>query len=184
MFRFRLLALLTAFAALAGGTALLPAADDLPDPTGRPEKFKAGAKAACAIYYEDGGWHMRMTSGGGGKKKKAIISGSARVKGDSIRGDFQGLDKAEKAKDADWISIHKDKLGFDFQFGLHGKVDAVNFKVGPKAETVTFQVMVNGDDDPKAVLIGKGGKHPEKGGKLVFAAAPGGSAPAKSPGKP
>jgi hypothetical protein len=167
-----------AFSALMIGMAPL-VADDLPDPAGRPEKFKAGMKAACAIYYEDGAWHMRMTAGGAKKKKKAVISGSARVKGDWIRGDFQGLDKAEKAKDADWIVIHKDKLGFDFQFGLHGKVDAVNFKVGPKAETVTFQVMVDGDDNPKAVLIGKAGAHPEKGGKLVFPAAPGGTSSSK-----
>jgi hypothetical protein len=38
----------------------------------------------------------------------------------------------------------------------------VDFKVGPSATSITFDIKLKGDDDPKKILIGTGNLHPEK----------------------
>ena len=129
------------------------------DPAGRPAKFEAGKKKAIAVYHDDGAWHIRVTSPKGGRTQ---FKGAVKVTGDKLSGNFQGLEKAKQAKDADWIKPDLDGRGFVFQFAVFGKVDAVKFKVGPKAESVSFSIQVDGDDDPKVVFIGSKGVHPEK----------------------
>jgi hypothetical protein len=38
----------------------------------------------------------------------------------------------------------------------------VNFKVGKNARSVTFKVLVGGDDDPTKILIGGNNAQPDK----------------------
>lgn len=129
------------------------------NPDGRPN-FELGKTELYAIWCENGVWTLRTTS-----KKDAgrvVFSGNVRVTGDKLFGDFRALEKAKNAKDADWVVNHPDGKGFDFRFATFGGTDGVTFKVGPKAESLTFKLLVNGDDDPKKVLIGKKGVHPKK----------------------
>jgi hypothetical protein len=145
--------------------AALALADDL-DPVGRPKQFEKGKQNAFAVWEEDGTWNLRTSAKAGekGKMKRMEYTGRVKVNGDKlIAGDLQGLEKKAKAKDADWIEMHADGKGFDFQFAtFSSNTDGVTFKVGPKAESVTFKLLTAGDNDPKRILIGKNGVHPEK----------------------
>lgn len=147
-----ILTLAPSFPALASG--------DEPNPVGRPKKFTQGKRAMYGVWNDDGIWRLRMT---GKKDVKVIFTGVIRAQGDRLIGEWQGLEKADKAKNADWIFPHTDGKGFDFRFVVFGKTDGVNFKVGPKAESVMFKLLVDGDDDPKKILIGTEGKYPDKG---------------------
>jgi hypothetical protein len=140
------------------------AADESPDPIGRPDGFKDGKRKMAAIWFEDGKWNLRMTSrdNPGKKDERVIFKGSVRVEGDRLIREFQALDTAKKAKDADWYLPHKDGKGFDFQFATFGKTDGVNFKVGKEATSITFRLRIDGNDDPKQILIGKKNQNPEK----------------------
>lgn len=154
---------LSLLACLALVGALGSAADDAINPIGRPEQFKQGRRTVYAIWFDDGVWNLQVTSPDSGKKAgRKIFSGRVEVDGDFLIGEFQGLDKAKKAKDTDWIVPHPDRKGFDFQFATFGKTDGVNFKVGPKSRTITFNLLVGGDDDPDKILIGAKGARPDK----------------------
>lgn len=140
----------------------LLAADKQIDPHGRPENFDQGKRRMYGVWLEEGTWHLRVTSKNLGKNtKRRIFNGKVEVTGDRLTGAFQGLEKAEKAKDADYIKVHRDGMGFEFQFATFGKSDGVTFKVGKKAETITFHLLSDGDDDPEIILIGAKGAHPE-----------------------
>ena len=149
--------------------AALVVAADL-DPIGRPKQFEKGKSTSFAVWEEDGVWQLRTSVKDPAKAKKmerVQFSGRVKVNGDKIvSGEYQGLEKKPKGKekDADWLEMHPDGKGFDFQFSTtNTNTDGLNFKVGPKAESVTFKLLVAGDDDPKRVLVGKKGVHPEKG---------------------
>jgi len=139
----------------------LLAADKAIDPHGRPENFDQGKRRMYGVWLDEGVWHLRMTSKNVKGAKRRIFNGKVEVAGDRLTGEFQGLEKAEKAKDADYIKVDRDGMGFEFQFATFGKSDGVTFKVGKKAETVTFHLLSDGDDDPDIVLIGAKGAHPE-----------------------
>src|SRR5687768_7967856 len=97
--------------------AALVVAADL-DPAGRPKQFEKGKQNAFAVWEEDGVWNLRTSakSGEKGKMKRVEFTGRVKVNGDKlIAGDLQGLEKKAKAKDADWIEVHPDGKGFDFQ---------------------------------------------------------------------
>lgn len=138
----------------AGGAR---AADDGPNAESRPEQFKQGMKACYAVWREEGVWHLRATS-----KAEKRFTGTVRCDLDRIVGRFDGLENAKKPKNDDWVSAHADGKGFDFQFVTGGAVDSLEFKVGPKAESVSFDLLVGGDDDPEKILIGAKGRHPAK----------------------
>lgn len=136
------------------------------NPTGRPKAFEKGKHTTVAVWEDDGVWHIRTSvkPGPNGKDQRVQFTGLVTIKGDTvINGEFQGLEKKAKAQEADWVILHKDKRGFDFQFSTTtNNVDGVNFKLGPKAESVTFRITVAGDDDPKRIIIGTKGVHPPK----------------------
>jgi hypothetical protein len=138
----------------------LALADGTPNPIGRPPGFKQGKKDIYGVWYEDGQWHLRMTSRDG--KGRTVFTGMVKVDGDRMMGDFSALEKAKKAKNADWVVFHPDRRGFDFRFANRGATDGVAFKVGPKARTVTFKLELGDDDDPRRILIGGNNAHPDR----------------------
>ncbi|MBN9122556.1 MAG: hypothetical protein J0I06_25985 [Planctomycetes bacterium] len=146
--------------------AVVVAADHALDPVGRPKPFEKGKHTTFALWEDEGVWHLRTSvkAPGKGKMQKIVFTGRVAVKGDKlIAGEFQGLEKKAKAKDADWIEMHADGKGFDFQFStFSNNTDGVNFKTGSKAESVSFKLLTSGDDDPKRIMIGAKGVHPQK----------------------
>jgi hypothetical protein len=145
-------------APVCGQTSSSPGTTPAPDPAGRPKQFEAGKGAMVAVWYDDH-WHFALTTSK--KSKGDLFTGSVRADKGLIVGTF---DKLEKRKDGkvDWIFPHKDGGGFDFRFTNFGFVDKTEFKAGPGASTITFNVQVNGQLAPQLVFIGKAGKHPEK----------------------
>lgn len=125
---------------------------------GRPEDFKQGKHPMCAVWYEEGEWFLRVTSSG-----KQDFVGEVNVVGDKILGEFEGLEEKKKEKKrSDALVPHKNRKGFKFRFATNGHTDGVRFKVGKKAKTITFKLLIGGDDDPKKILIGATGAHPPK----------------------
>jgi len=148
---------------LVGFTAINAKADDLPHPFGKPEGFKAGAKTMYALWFEKGEWHIMTTSKDKGKNtEKVTFTGRISIEGDRVLGDFKKLEKLKKGKDADYILLFRDYKGFDFLFSTYGKVDDVQFKGGDKAKSIKFKLLIDGKEDPKSILIGKKGLHPDK----------------------
>lgn len=148
--------------------------DEKANPIGRPKQFAQGKQNMYGIWYDDGLWHLKVTSKDHPDKKvekRTIFTGSIRVNGDIVVGEIVGLDKAKKPADADFVTLDADRKGFTFKLAVFGGVDGINFKLGPKAETVTFNLLISQDDDPKKIWIGKEGQHPEKA-KFTLPAAP------------
>lgn len=147
-------------------TAVAVAADL--DPVGRPKQFEKGKDTTFAVWEDEGIWYLRTSvkteKGKKAKMAKVVFAGRVTAKGDKLTaGEVQGLEKKVKGKDADWIEVHRDGKGFDFQFTtFSSNTDGLNFKVGPKAESVTFKLLTADDDDPKRILVGAKGVHPEK----------------------
>lgn len=159
---------LTCAALFALQATIVIGADDALNPVGRPKQFEKGKHTTFAVWEDGGTWHVRSSvkTPAKGKMQRIQFSGTVKVKGDKITsGDYQGLEKKPKAKDADWVFMHADGKGFDFQFSTtNTNVDGLSFKVGAKAESVTFKLLTAGDDDPKRVLVGAKGVHPERAG--------------------
>ncbi len=145
-------------------TAALAWADELNAYwVGRPEQFRQGVGDAYGVWLDGGIWNLQTTSRDRGKEKRAVFTGSVRVDRDKIIGAFQGLERKKKKANSDFLVVHKDQKGFDFRFATFGKSDGVDFKVGKNARTITFTLLVDGDDNPKRILIGASGARPEKG---------------------
>lgn len=135
------------------------------DPVGQPAGLekKAGKVALYAVWYEDGFWHLRVTSPKGKfDPEKTKLTGRVRVNGDRVGLQVQGLDLAKKPGRADWIFPHSDLRGFDFQFATFGKIDGVNFNADKKSTEIEFTLMIDGGEQPKHVFIGEKGYNPEK----------------------
>ena len=162
--RFRVALVCTGLFVLSAG--LLLGADEMLNPTGRPKQFEKGKHTTYAVWEDGGVWNIRTSvkAGPKGKDQRVQFTGIVTIKGDKVtNGEFQGLEKKPKAENADWVILHKDGRGFDFQFSTTtSNTDGVNFKLGPKAESVTFRLLVAGDDDPKRILVGAKGVHPPK----------------------
>ena len=137
-----------------GSTGSAPA----PDPNGRPKAFDAGKGPAVAVWF-DTHWHLALTTNK--KSKGDLFTGSVRADKGLVIGVFDKLEKGTGPL-VDWIIPHKDGGGFDFRFTNTGFIDKTQFKTGSGATSLTFNVQVNGQPAPQLVLIGKGGKHPEK----------------------
>ena len=151
------------------GMGLVAVAADKDPPTtsdvktyGQPKQFDQGKDDLYALWYADGAWHLRTTAKGE-KGHKAVFKGRIQIEGGKItEGNFQGLDKAKLAKNADWVVPHPDGKGFDFSFATFGATDGIDFKVSKDATAVSFKLLVNGGDYPQRVLIGMKSQHPEK----------------------
>jgi hypothetical protein len=148
------------FGLLLTPTVLLPASRDTPDPVGRPAAFRQGRGAMFGVWYQEGYWHLSMTSKE--RKGRKVFTGAVSVAGDRLAGQVEGLEMAKNLKKADWIFPRPGGRGFDFRFVTAGATDGVRFNVGKKATTVTFELHVGGDSDPTQILIGAKGTHPDK----------------------
>jgi hypothetical protein len=131
-----------------------------PKPAGRPKQFTQGKGTMYAVWYEDGIWKLRTTAPEG--KGKKAFTGTITVEGDRLIGDFSALEKAKNAGKADWALIGNGGRSLSFQFATFGATDGIDFKVGPKAKSITFHLKCGGDDDPKIIFIGAKGQHPAK----------------------
>lgn len=59
--------------------------------------------------------------------------------------------------------LSQDRRKLTFQFATFGdRTGGIDFKVGPKAKTVAFHLNMNDDDNPRTILIGAAGVHPDK----------------------
>ena len=136
------------------------------DPLGRPENFDQGKAVGYAVWYEDGYWEVRMTSiDRPGVKRNApqIYTGSITFEGGTLdEGQFAGLELNKKAKESDWIRVHPGRKGFDFHFIAKGRTDSFKFKATKAADTVKFNLLTTGDDNPERIRVGASGKSPDK----------------------
>jgi hypothetical protein len=150
---------------LATLTALGQTTEGDPDPVGRP-KLKQGQLVAVAVWYDakESVWHLWTTSPAvkGGKASRVIFAGSVRVTGDRVAGEFDKLERTKRAANADYVLVHRDGRGFDFQFATFGGADGVKFKAGAKAQSIRFKLLAGGVADPARVVIGAAGAHPKK----------------------
>lgn len=126
------------------------------DPNGKPAALLLGKGPAFAVWYDER-WHIAAT-GFKGKKVRTVFTGSVRADKGKVAGTFEKLGKGKDAK-TDFVSPHKDAGGFDFRFTVGGDLDAAEFSA-PDATKVTFDVFLNGQPAPEAVLIGRQSKHP------------------------
>lgn len=124
---------------------------------GRPAAFKVGAKNMYGLWYEDGCWHLKMVS----KGTRVVFAGQVVVDGDKIVTRFEGLDKTRNVLTTDWVAPHANWQGFDFRFNNVGVIESVTFKVGPKAKTIRFKLLIGADNNPEDIVIGAKSVHPK-----------------------
>jgi hypothetical protein len=129
------------------------------DPHGRPKDFVQGKHRMYGIWYEDGVWKLRTTSGRG---VKIDYLGIVDIDKDKIIPDYTALEDTKRRRDTDLVYLSKNRRQMKFKFVTIGWTDGIDFKVGPKTKTVTFNLRVAGDDDPKFILIGAKGVNPAK----------------------
>ncbi len=141
---------------------------------GRPAQFHKGMPAAYAVSYEDGVWKLSMTSknGKGKKDQWAVMKGTVKVEGGGVTITANGLERAKKARKSDTLTMHAGAGGFDFKCVVHGDTDYVEFKVGPKAQSITFDLKVGDDDNRERIFVGANSTHPPKA-KFTLPAHPG-----------
>lgn len=144
------------------------------NPVGRPEAKGKGLH--CAVFFEAGTWKIRAGNGNGRHTFKGVVNveGGTIVQGGPIGEEDaahpqRGKTKREirnenkKENNDDDVAVHKDKAGFDFQFVTHGAEDGIDFVLSKDAKTVSFHIVIDGDDDPKKIVIGREAAHPESG---------------------
>lgn len=142
-------------------TAAFTSAADPPDPAGKPKQFVPGKGPAVAVWEDKGMWNLHVTWKDD-KRSRIVFTGRVVVEGDKYTGDYGSLEKA-KGANADYVRPHRDGRGFDFRFTQSSVVAiGLDFKVGPAATGVKFKVLIDGAEDPKKILIGEKGVHPEK----------------------
>jgi len=121
------------------------------DPYGRPKDFIQGKSRMFGIWYEDGVWKLQTTSGRG---VKIEYRGIVKIDKDKIVPDYAALDKGVRPRDRDLVLLSKDRREMKFKFITVGWTDGIDFKVGKKTKTVTFDLRTAGSDDPRYILIG------------------------------
>jgi hypothetical protein len=142
-------------------TAAFASAADTPDPAGKPKQFVPGKGPAVAVWEDKGMWNLQVTWKDD-NKSRVVFTGRVVVEGDKYTGDYGSLEKA-KGADADYVRPHRDGKGFDFRLTQSSVVAiGLDFTVGPAATGVKFKVLIDGTEDPKKILIGGKGVHPEK----------------------
>lgn len=135
---------------------------------GRPDRLKQGGGTGYAVYFEDGQWHINVTTRSAPGKKPVRMKFTGTVtfdKGKIKDGQFQGFEVARKPKGldtSDWLVLHKDKSGFDFHMATAGQTDQLKFTPPPEATTVTFNLLTSGDDEPRRIIVGAKSQNPAK----------------------
>lgn len=138
------------------------------NPYGRPKDFIQRKGRMYGIWYEDGVWKLQTTSG---RRVKIEFLGIVKIDKDKIVPDYAALDKGTRPRNRDLVLLSKDRREMKFKFITVGWTDGIDFKVGKKAKTVTFDLRTAGSDDPRYILIGAKGVHPAKG-KFTLPAHP------------
>jgi hypothetical protein len=138
----------------------LLAAEGALDPRGRPKQFDQSKVAVYALWFQDGAWQLRTT---GRPKRGERFTGTIEIDGGRVEdGMFQGFELNRKLPKSDWIHMHRDNRGFDFHLVTRGKVDGLSFKTTKQAKSITFKLQVSGDDNPRRIIVGAAGRHPEQ----------------------
>jgi hypothetical protein len=141
------------------------------NPVGKPKQFETGKAALIAIYFEEGFWYLACTADAKGGNKQFNVrnsyTGKVLLKGGTIQGqldDLKTFDNGPKVllKDRDFARLIPNNTGFEFQMVTFGGVDKIRFQVSPKTEELQFDIKIDGDDNPKHILIGQAGQHPAK----------------------
>ena len=135
---------------------------------GRPAKFEQGQEARYALWFDDGLWHLRVTSG---KNQRTVFEGRVDVKSGTLAVLAFGLEKAAKADDADWVALLPKQKGCTFHLVTQGELDSLDFRPSDDADEIAFTLRINSDDNPKRIFVGPQGKHPERA-TLIFPARP------------
>ena len=131
-----------------------------PGPRRRP-RVKPGQQVAAAVWYnaKEEAWHFWTTSPAvkGGKSPRVVFTGSVRVIGDEVAGEFDKLERDEAGRGRRLHHrAHRDKRGFDFRFATAGGTDGVKFQAGAKAQSVRFKLLAGGVANPASrVVIGR-----------------------------
>jgi hypothetical protein len=140
-------------------------------PLGKPEDFKAGQSARYAVWWDDGGWHVRTTTGAKGPhgfKGRIEIVGGKMVRLDPVAVEGKGA----KRKEADTGTWNAQGTAFDFTLKTGaGHTDGFDLTVTGGATLIRFNLAVGGDEAPGKVFIGAKGEHP-KGAVFYLPAHP------------
>lgn len=138
------------------------------DPRGRPARFKVGSHRMYGIWYENGTWKLRTTSARG---VRIEYLGTVEIDKDKITSDYTALDREKNRRDSDLVKMERNRRKMSFRFVTIGAVDGIDFKVGEKAQTVTFHLRIADDDNPELIFIGEKSAHP-KSAKFILPAHP------------
>jgi hypothetical protein len=165
-----LLAVFVLTAAAAGQEAKYKLEDV--SPVGKPEGFKKGLSSRYAIWWDEGGWHVRTTSG---DKGPHAFAGTVEIIGGRMTGlTMVGIEgKGAKKKEADVGTWNPQKTVFRFTLKTGpGHTDGFDFTVSEKAQALKFTLTVGGDEAPAKVFVGAKGEHP-KAATFYLPARPG-----------
>jgi hypothetical protein len=133
-----------------------------PNPIGFPKEGNRGGVGVYRIWYEDGAWHLRTsTEDSSGKKEKLMVfTGTVKCDG-KLTVEAKELEKRGKTTDA--ITPATDGKGFSFEFKTYGAKDEAVFKVADGANTLTFDLKIDGEKAPPyRIVIGGKAESPEK----------------------
>jgi hypothetical protein len=130
-------------ATLLALVGLATANDEAINPVGKPKYYKPGQTARYAVWQDEDGWHLRVTT----EKKACHFKGVVRCRGGSFK-NLKSVDIEEarldigrklRKKSVDHFSLEDDKkLVFDFETAH--EEDGVDWKVSQKAEHVEFDI--------------------------------------------
>ena len=127
------------------------------DPKGKPEGLEAGKTLRWYVWHNDNGWHVRTTT----KTQKHNFHGKIEV----IGGKFKQVSAAKlddkKGDRKDWWTLSSNNRVLTLDFKTEGGMDGFDFEVAGKADRLDFTLLIDKDDEPKRIYIGKSGEHPE-----------------------
>lgn len=131
---------------------------DPADPKGMPTGFKAGLSSRFAIWYDNDGWHVRVTTASaltaftgliepkdGKIVNLKLVSGTTGKKG----GDLPGLGRDTKSID----------MNNEISKGL---LNGYDFKLDDKVTAIKFDLKVAGKAEPSMIFIGAKGARPKE----------------------
>ncbi len=123
------------------------------DPTGRPATLDKGDVVKYGVWKKGEWWHVAWTTAG----NSHAMNGSVKVAGGKItevkRHNLEALQ--------DWVIVGPKRHGLRFKTTTAGGIDGFAFKVGPRVESITLDLKIDGNHMPKRIFVGKAGHHPK-----------------------